>query len=330
MSIKGIFSSCIMLLTLECSVGAQESASVFNFLGLPSSTRVVALGGRNISIVEDDAFLGFHNPALLGSVSDKTAALGFMTYMSGVKVGTANYVQAQGERGTWAVGAQYVGYGNIKETDIEGHVLGESSAMDMAFSGSYCYALSNYWVGGATGKFLYSNYVGFSSVAMCFDVGVNYYNAEKDFSFSFVAANLGVQFKPFGDVRESLPIQLDMGLSKGLGSFPARVSLTLQDLTHWSSSYYYNAGDEVSGFQVLMNHINLGVEVMPMNGKLWAALGYNFRRANELTAGGASHAAGLTLGAGVNLKKMKFGFAYAKYHVGAPTLSFNLAYSFGK
>ena len=34
--------------------------------------------------------------------------------------------------------------------------------------------------------------------------------------------------------------------------------------------------------------------------------------------------------AGINIKKLKLGVAYGNYHIGAPTLSFTLAYSFAK
>lgn len=313
---KRIFLSFLCIFSLTLSVFAQESTSVFDFLSLPTSARAVALGGTNISIIEDDASLGFHNPALYSSVSDKTACMSFMTFLSGGKAATANYVQASGQRGTWAVGIQYVGYGDIKETTEAEQILGTTSAKDMGINASYCYALSDYWVGGATTKILYSRYGAFSSVALAFDVAVNYYNQQKDFSFSFVAANLGAQLKAFGSERESLPINLCIGASKGLGSFPARVSLSFDDLTHWDGKF--------------LNHLNLGLDVMPMKGKLWLAMGYNFRRADEMTAAGSSHAAGLTLGAGMNVKKIKFGISYAKYHVGSSTLAFTLAYSFAK
>ena len=49
-----------------------------------------------------------------------------------------------------------------------------------------------------------------------------------------------------------------------------------------------------------------------------------------MKAGGSSHAAGLTLGAGINIKRIKVGMAYGNYHAGAPTLSFTVAYSFAK
>ena len=49
-----------------------------------------------------------------------------------------------------------------------------------------------------------------------------------------------------------------------------------------------------------------------------------------MSAAGSSHAAGLSFGAGVNLKRLKIGVAYAKYHVSAHTLAFTLAYNFHK
>ena len=58
---------------------AQESQTAYNFLRLPVSAHVAALGGDNITIVEDDATLIFHNPALINEVSDRTVNLNFMT-----------------------------------------------------------------------------------------------------------------------------------------------------------------------------------------------------------------------------------------------------------
>ena len=80
---------------------AQESQTAYNFLRLPVSAHVAALGGDNISIVEDDATLIFHNPALINDVSDRTINLNYMTYMEGAKTASAAFVKAAGERGTW-------------------------------------------------------------------------------------------------------------------------------------------------------------------------------------------------------------------------------------
>ena len=60
---------------------AQESQTEYNFLRLPVSAHAAALGGDNITIIEDDEALIFNNPALLSSVSDKTINLNYMNYM---------------------------------------------------------------------------------------------------------------------------------------------------------------------------------------------------------------------------------------------------------
>ena len=100
------------------------------------------------------------------------------------------------------------------------------------------------------------------------------------------------------------------------------------DMYHWRSGYYYNAGGSASGFQVFLNHFNLGVDATIWKDRIWIGLGYNFRRGYEMKCAGSSKAAGLSVGAGINIKRIKFGFAYSNYHVNVPTLDFTLAYSF--
>lgn len=81
---------------------AQESQTAYNFLRLPVSAHVAALGGDNISLIADDASLVFHNPALINDVSDRSIGLNFMTYMEGAKTASAAFLKAAGDRGTWA------------------------------------------------------------------------------------------------------------------------------------------------------------------------------------------------------------------------------------
>lgn len=307
-------------------VQAQESGSVFNFLSLPTSSHANALGGRNISLIDDDASLALQNPALLSSVSDKSINLNFLTYMQGSKMGSATFVKTAGERGTWGASAQFLGYGKMTETMETGEVIGDMAVLDMALSGMYSYELSTHWVGGVAGKFVYSKYGPYNSVGLGVDLALNYFDDTKDFSMSLVAANLGGQVKAFGDVHERMPVNLQWGFSKGVAHAPIRISMTLTDLTHWEKDYYYNPEGESSFGRILMNHINIGADLLVAK-NMYVALGFNFRRANELKAAGASHGAGLTLGAGLNLKKFKLGVAYAKYHVSVPSLSLSLGYS---
>ena len=329
MSLKSFSAYIIFMLVISAKAMGQGSTSIFDFLNLPTSSHAMALGGKNISMIEDDASLVLNNPALMSSVSDKTLNFHFLTYMQGSNAGNLSYIQASGERGTWAAMAQFVGYGNITETDEWGNIIGTSGALDMNLSGGYSYLLSDRWAGGVNGKFLYSNYVGYSSIALAVDLGINYFNGDKDFSCSFVATNLGGQVTAFGDIGETLPIDIQLGLSKGLGRVPIRLHLMFFDMFHWKKDYY-SPDNSISGFQVFLNHLNIGADLKLYDGRFWLGLGYNFRRGYEMKAGGSSHAAGLTIGAGINIKKIKIGMAYGNYHAGAPTLSFNVAYSFAK
>ena len=317
------------LLFVQTESFCQESTSIFNFLNLPNSSHVTGLGGKNISLVQDEIQTAAINPALLSNISDKTVGVNFMSYMQGCKAGGAGYAQTVGSRGTWGAFTQFVGYGSMKETNVSGEIIGDMKALDFCFGGQYSYMLTDRLSGGVTGKIVYSHYGEFSSCALAVDLGLNYYWEEKNFSLSAVARNIGGQVKRFGDVGERIPFGMRIGFTKGLGHAPVDFSVTLVDLTRWSQSDYYSPEGEISAGRIFTNHLEFGVDVYPIP-VIYICGGFNFRRAFEMKAAGSSHAAGLSFGAGANLKKVKVGIAYAKYHIGAPTLSLNFAYSFQK
>lgn len=318
----------IMMLCGFTAARAQESESVFNFLSLNTSAHANALGGRNISLIEDDASLTLQNPALLSSVSNNSINFNFMTYLKGSKSGSMAYARTAGERGAWGVAAQFVGYGKMKETTASGEILGDMKALDVLLQGMYSYCFNERWSGGASGKFIYSNIGSYNSIGLCVDLGLNYYYEEKDFSISAVAANLGGQVKAYGNKHERVPFNLQFGMSKGLGHAPVCISVTMVDLTRWSSKYYYNpSGNKTKAGAIFINHFNLGLDITPAN-RFYIAAGYNFRRGYEMKTAGKSRWAGLTAGAGLSLKDFKAGIAIAKYHVSAPSLTFSLGYSF--
>lgn len=319
----------LLLLTLafaHSAHGQGESTSIYNFLSLPSSAHTMALGGTNISMPDDDASLLFHNPALMSNVSDRSLGLGFLSYMSGVKAGNASWVQAVGERGTLGFGAQFVGYGSMREMTPDGSEIGSFSPIDMAISGGYAYTLTEFLAGGVTGKMVYSKYGEYTSMALAVDLGLNYFNESHDFSLSLVAANLGAQVKRFGDHGERLPMDLRLGFTKRLENAPFRFSVTMNDLTRWRSRDFYNPEREESAGRIFTNHIVLGVDIL-LSEQFYVAAGYNCRRAHELLAAGAAHGAGLSFGAGLNLKRLKLNLGYAKYHVSKSALMLSAQYN---
>ena len=307
----------VFLITLlSGQVYAQESQTAYNFLRLPVSAHAAALGGDNITLIEDDASLIFSNPALLSTVSDKTINLNYMNYMSGANTASATFNRVIKERASIALSAQFIDYGKIKEVNADNVQTGEFSAKDIAIGAYFSYMLGERFAGGITAKFI-TSYIGdHNSIAMGVDLGINYYDPEREWSLSAVAKNLGGQLKAYNDEYEKMPLDLQVGVSKRFTGAPFRLSATLVDLTHWNYSF--------------INHLAAGVDIF-LGEQIWIGAGYNFRRADEMKIQSneeeSSHLAGLSLGAGLQLERFKLNIAYGKYHVSSSSLLVNLAYT---
>lgn len=311
---KVVFTLIGILFALLSS--AQESQEVYTFLRLPVSAHAAALGGDNITISDDDPTMIFHNPALISNTSDKSINLNFMTYMEGSKSASASFIKAWGERATWGVSAQYMDYGSMKETTIDNIEVGTFSAKDIAIAGTFAYLLGNRWSGGITLRVISSSIAGYNSMAIATDLGLNYLDDERGWSISAVAKNLGGQVKAFQDTYEKIPFDLQVGVSKEFNAAPLRFSATFSRLNRWDTSF--------------IQHIAVGADVF-IGESVYIAAGYNFRRREEMKISegdsSSSHGAGLSIGAGLTLKRFKLGVAYAKYHVSASSLLINATYS---
>ena len=306
----------ILLASLVVRVTAQESQSVYNFLRLPVSAHVAALGGDNITVIADDASLLFHNPALISSVSDKTLSLNGMTYMQGTIDASASFVRAAGEKATWAVGAQLLSYGSLKQTTSDGQQTGTFSPKDISASGTFSYLLGKRFVGGITAKTVFSYIGNYNSMGMAVDLGLNYYDDEHDLSISAVARNLGGQLKAFEDDFERMPLDLQLGISKRLLNSPLRFSVTMVRLKDWQYGF--------------AKHLIIGADVI-LSPQFYIAAGYNGMRASEMKIseeeGSSTHGAGLSIGAGMLLERFKLNLAYARYHAASSSLLLNLSYT---
>ena len=307
-----------MVFIATMAATAQESQTEYNFLRLPVSAHAAALGGDNITIIEDDPTLMFSNPALLASVSDKTLNLNFMTYMAGSVTGSASFNRVVNDKASWGVMGQYINYGKMKETDADNNQTGEFSAQEIALSGAFSYTLAKNLVGGITARFVTSYIGSYNSMAAGIDLGLNWYDPETEWSVSAVAKNLGGQIKAYDEEFGKMPLDMQLGVSKRFNNMPFRLSLTAVDLTHWN----YSA----------LNHLVAGVDLM-LGDQFYVSGGYNFRRAKEMKiaegsgeeADESSHGAGLSFGAGIQMERFKLQVGYAKYHVSSSSIVVNVS-----
>ena len=324
---KQLFILTILFAALPFTVTkAQTGEIAFNFLRLPQSAHAAALGGENITLIDDDITLAAHNPALLINTSHNTLNFNYMTYMSDSKTAGAAYSRVFSDKAAGGIFARYVDYGEFEGYTEDNIYTGTFTAKDMEFAAVYSHLLSEKWSGGVAAKFIYSKYETMSSIALGIDLGLNYYDSEQELSASLVVKNLGAQITAFEDKTENMPFDIQLGVSKRLSHAPLRLSATLNNLHKWSADDFYNADGKKEDFgEMLFKHITLGVDFL-FSERFYAALGYNYRTAKELSNDGSKWD-GFSVGAGLNIKKFKLGVSYSKLHISSSSLLFNASYT---
>ncbi|MDH6355639.1 hypothetical protein M2132_001984 [Dysgonomonas sp. PH5-45] len=323
----------IGLMSVSPEAKAQEGEKIFRFLNLPSSTRVNAMGGNNVSLVENDLSLVFHNPALLGYEMNMNVNVNYMSYIDDIAVGSAIFGKKLDEISSFSVGANYFDYGKYDRASDLGERDGTFGAKDIALNGSYARDLTSKLRGGVTLKFIYSAYEDFSSTAVGFDVGLSYYDKPSEFSWGVAIKNIGAQISSYNDERESMPWDVQIGISKKLSHAPVRLSLTGMYLTQWKFEHI-NAANGIEDkddnfFKTLFKHMVIGVDIIP-NDNFWIGVGYNPKMASDMKIKDGNKWGGWSAGAGIRVKKFNVGFSMAQYHLKAMSYHFSVGMDISK
>lgn len=329
-------SSYILAISLALAVQAAsaqaDGSAAYNFLNISPSSQVYGLGGMNVSLVGGDLNTIDQNPALLGAEMHNQVELSYMRYIGDSNFAGVTYAHSAGGHGAWAAFARYLGYGSVKETDAAGNVLGNFSASDMVFGGTFCYDITDRLRGGIALKGVYSSYAEFSAFAVATDLGINYYDPDRDLSLGLVVANLGGQVKRFDERYDRLPLDLRLGWSQTFGTLPLRFSVTAHNLTRWSQPYTDPGDGSDSSAEVrkdsfgsnLMRHLVLGVDYVGAN-NFYVGLGYNYKTRTDMSTYSRSMLSGFSLSAGMRVSSFGIGIALAQPHKSATTMMLNIS-----
>lgn len=332
--VSGYIKKLILLaltMTVTFSTLAQSGSTAYNFLDVTSSARIYGLGGVNLTTIDDNLNTIDQNPALLGAEMSGQLLIDYMHYVGGSNFAGTRYAHSVGEYGAWSAGIRYYGYGSITAADETGTILGKFSPKDVAFNGAFSYNIYGRWRGGINIKLLYSSYEQYSAMALATDLGLNYYDEERDLSFSIVGANLGGQLKKFNNETDRLPIDFRLGWSQSFGSFPVRFSVTAWNLTKWHLPYVKTENINDSGENAIIDsfssnlfrHLVFGAELISSE-KFYISLGYNYRTRTDMSTYNRSFLSGFSLGAGLNTEKFRISLALSQPHTGATTFMLNL------
>lgn len=326
------YIAAIAALTLcALNVLGQENSSGYNWLNITSSSRIYGLGGINISLIDDDISTTDQNPALLGAEMAGQIGINYMHYIGGSNFAGAKYANKVGEKGAWMASMQYFGYGSIRETLPDGSTVGTFSPKDVAFGGSYSHDVTDCLRAGITLKMLYSGYADYTAFALSTDMGVNYYDAERDLSLSAVLANVGGQIKRFDEAYDRLPFDIRLGWSQSFGTFPIRFSVTAWNLTKWKLPYI-DAGDGSADKEPqvkdnfgsnLFRHLIFGADLISSK-NYYIGIGYNNKMRTDMATYSRSFLSGWSLCGGLRTRTFDVGVAFAQPHTGATTFMLNL------
>lgn len=311
---------------------AQEGRTSYDFMNITPSAHAYALGGNNISIIEEDITLIENNPALLGQEMHMKWGINYMMYVAGIHFAGTTFGVATSDRGALAAGLQYYGYGSMPMTDETGQVLGKFSPQDIQIQCTYSHDIIEGLRGGARLKFVYSNYEQYTGMALAVDLGINYYNAEKEYSLSLVGRNLGGQLKRFANSYGNLPMDLQLGYSQVVKNTPIRISITAHDLWRWKIPYPTTTINsegiivEDKFFEHFFRHLIFGAEYL-FSENFYIGLGYNYKVASDMRTDNRNFISGFSIGAGLKVKMFAVDVAVASHHVGGTTLMLNLSTS---
>lgn len=316
---------------------AQDTSSAYDFLDISTSTHAYTLGSTNVAIVDPDVTLVDQNPALLGPEVDNQVAFNYMHYMGSGNFAGLRYGMGAGERSAWALGIRYLNYGSIQGYEPDGTMIGKFSPADMVIEGTYCHDITDRLRGGVNLKMIYSTYEQYTAFAMAVDLGINYYNEEKDLSLSAVLTNAGGQIKRFDREYARLPFDIRLGYMQTIGSSPFQISINANHLTKWRLPYYgHDKNDpdkqqelKSSFLSNLFRHLVFGLQYSPSE-KFYIGLGYDYKMRTDMSTYQRNFLSGFTVGAGLRVKSFGVGVAYAMPHKSASSLMLNLSCSIGQ
>jgi hypothetical protein len=336
----GLILAFCSLFSLNAQPGGNN---VFYFLTLPSSARMTSLGGNQISIYDDDLNLAYNNPSLLNGSMSNQLSLSFVDYLADIKYAYASYARTYEKYGNFGVGIHYIDYGEFKEANPQGEITGSFNdvsdySINLFYSRSIFDSILNI---GGTLKAIGSEYEIYNAFAFALDAGVTYYNEDQLFGASFVIKNLGTMVNTYydGADNESLPFEIQLGITKKLKHAPFRLSILARnletpDLTYESELNVEQQTDLITGkiktkskfssyADNVMRHIVFGLEFIP--GKnFYVNLGYNYKRREELKIADRIGGAGFSWGFGIKIYKMRVSFGRARYHLAAPMNHFTV------
>jgi hypothetical protein len=313
--------------TVAAQFGGKKS---YQFLSLPPSARLSAIGGMNVSLADRDVNFFFSNPALVSDSLSGVASVGYTFYVADIGQSVFACTHDFKKLGAVSFGVQHLGYGTIQGYDDTGLETGSFSSSETALVISKSHQISIFRM-GASVKFVASSLAGFRSNALLVDVGGLFVHPEKDLTIGLAIKNFGFVISEYSSTSSTeIPFDVQAGVTFKPEYMPVRASLTVYNLTSFGDAYDdpNDNEDDKGGIKKMMQHLAFGAELL-IHKNVNVLVGYNVLKQQELktqnTSGG-----GFTAGASLKIKAFDLAISRSSYSIGNAAWTFTLAADINK
>lgn len=290
----------LFIATILWSFCGNAQPAVYEFLRTDVGARAAGLNGSFLTMQDDPNSL-FYNPASLTSVKHSQLSFGYFKHLAGINAGNVSYVDDIETLGKLGVGVLYFDYGSFDRTDATEEVLGTFGASDIALVVGWATPIDEVTSVGVSAEYIHSSIAEYTSNALALGIGVTYSIPSENLVLGGSILHLGKQLTAYTTEKESLPLDVSIGLTKKPEHLPAYLNLVFHRLNRRTNSFLER-----------FRSFTFGVEFL-MSASLRLRVGYNNERRRDMKLLTKTELAGFSFGGGLVLKDYLLDYAYNSF-----------------
>jgi hypothetical protein len=332
------FAVTVVFTGIQFVANGQSTVSGSMPLDLAIDARSAALGGKVVADLKSDGHASAYNPISADSSSVGILHTSYLNYYAAIQVGAIDAVIKTGEKHTIHVGARFASFGKFSGYDISGSPTGDFSGGDYVLQSGIKWKLDSVWSIGITGWGGFRNLALENAGVIGIDAAVIGRWPNRKFAAGILLSSFGRQFAGTGSQPVgAMPVNLQIGITKGFENAPFQLYLKAQNLEHWElapEGVYDDGVDPLTGEIIqnstwefgdqFMRHISAGVEISLGSG-LAAQIGYDHRRRIEMASMGRKGTNGFSMGVNLRIREMDIGLARNTYHFAGSSTHLSIA-----
>ena len=321
-------------MNLLAQIGGVNS---FSFVDIDLSPRVESMGGSVIAIVDNDLSLAQVTPSLLNTKMHNGIVFAFSDYFGDIHAVSFSYAREWKGVGVFAFGIRAINYGNFEYNNSSGENIGVFSAHDQVITAGASKRLNNKFTLGINCSFLNSQYEEYHAMALASNISLTYFSFEDRFTSTLLLKNIGRQLMGYTDKKESLPFNIELGISKELKHLPFRYLITLHHLhkfdikSPYKLTYQTNSEtgeleiQEESTAKTALRHLIIGGEFNPFRKSFFLRGGFNFQRRFDMSLATYPAFVGFSWGIGFKVSKFRLDYSRSSYHLSGHPNNFSIS-----